>query len=220
MTLESLRYGRSAARESKRVLPVPVEHVEAVLPFLSRVVADIVKLQLLTGMRSTELCTLRPCDIDKSVEETEGVWLYRPKIYKGRHIEDYVRIVFIGPKAQNILRPYLLRLPASFCFTPEDAEKQTGKIKHKKYKPCYDRNSYRKAIQRAIAAYNKPIEDKEREIPHWNPHRIRHTRATEARATDGIEVSRALLGQRTLKANEIYAEQDLGRATKYAKKNG
>jgi len=212
-TLESLKFGRSEARESKKVKPVPVEHIEAVLPFLSQTVADMVRIQLLTGMRSTELCTLRPCDIDQSKE----IWIYRPTDFKGHHIEGYVRIVPIGAKAKKILRPYLLRLPASYCFTPEDAEKQAGRIRHKKYQPCYDKDSYYKAVNRAIAACNKKIEDEDEKIPHWNPHRVRHTQGTIVRAAMGLEVASASLGHKSLKISEVYAERDMSKAVEAAK---
>jgi hypothetical protein len=46
-----LQSGRSGAAESDPVRPVPVEDVEATIPFLSRQVAAMVRLQLLTGMR-------------------------------------------------------------------------------------------------------------------------------------------------------------------------
>ena len=54
-TVEGLKRGRSTATESKPVLPVPDEIVEATLPFLPVVVADMVRLQRLTGMRPAPL---------------------------------------------------------------------------------------------------------------------------------------------------------------------
>ena len=51
-TVEGLRYGRSQAKETEPVEPVPVEDVEATLPFLPPVVADMVRVQLATGMRA------------------------------------------------------------------------------------------------------------------------------------------------------------------------
>ncbi|HZN66087.1 MAG TPA: hypothetical protein VFB66_12400, partial [Tepidisphaeraceae bacterium] len=64
--VEGLRQGKTTARESLPVRPVPVEWVEAVLnngrP--SRQVAGMVRLQLATGMRPGEACIIRGCDID------------------------------------------------------------------------------------------------------------------------------------------------------------
>jgi hypothetical protein len=50
--VRGLEKGRSPARETEPIRPVPVEFVELTLPFLSRQVAAMVRLQLLTGMRS------------------------------------------------------------------------------------------------------------------------------------------------------------------------
>jgi integrase len=49
--VERLKMGQSSAAESPGVGPVPVEHVEAVLPLLPPPVAAMVRLQLLTGCR-------------------------------------------------------------------------------------------------------------------------------------------------------------------------
>jgi hypothetical protein len=48
-TVEGLRMGRTTARESTPVLPVADEVVEAALPFLPAVAADMVRFQRLTG---------------------------------------------------------------------------------------------------------------------------------------------------------------------------
>src|SRR5262249_51864667 len=52
--IKELRRGRSDAREGKKVLPVEESHVEAVLPYVSRQVAAMIRLQQLTGMRPGE----------------------------------------------------------------------------------------------------------------------------------------------------------------------
>lgn len=61
-----LRRGRTAARETTPIEPVDDALVEATLPHLPEVVADMVRLQRLTGMRPAEVCLLRPCDLDRS----------------------------------------------------------------------------------------------------------------------------------------------------------
>ena len=48
--------------------------VEATIPYLPPIVADMVKIQRLTGCRPGEVCQLRPMDLDRSGE----VWTYRP----------------------------------------------------------------------------------------------------------------------------------------------
>ncbi len=45
-------------------------------------------------------------------------------------------------------------------------------------------------------------------VPHWHPHQLRHTAATELRKKYGVEMVRAVLGYAHLAATEIYAEVD------------
>ncbi|MCE9636027.1 MAG: hypothetical protein K8T90_09995 [Planctomycetes bacterium] len=59
-TVEGLARGRTTAREGLRVRPVPPDHVEKLLPHLSRQVGAMVVLQRLTGMRPGEVAILRP----------------------------------------------------------------------------------------------------------------------------------------------------------------
>lgn len=52
-TVEALKRGRTKAREGKKVLPVPMERIEAVRLFLNRQIEAVVDLQLLTVARGT-----------------------------------------------------------------------------------------------------------------------------------------------------------------------
>jgi integrase len=80
--VEGLEAGRTSARELKPIPAVAEGTVNDTLPHLPRVVADMVRLQLLTGMRPGEVCSLRPCDVTRS---TNGVWTYRPEHHKTEH---------------------------------------------------------------------------------------------------------------------------------------
>src|SRR5262249_51489950 len=100
--VDGLKAGRSAARESKRVEPVPDDFVDAVLPHLSKQVAAMVVLQRLTAMRSGEVTTMKTGEI-----ETSGkVWMYRPATHKTAH-HGRQRVIPLGPLAQAILRLWL-----------------------------------------------------------------------------------------------------------------
>ena len=63
-TVSGLRAGRSDSPESEPVRPVPEDLVQAVLPHVPSVVAAMIQLQMLTGMRPGEVCAMRACDID------------------------------------------------------------------------------------------------------------------------------------------------------------
>ena len=67
-----LKRGRTQARESEPVKPVFEGAVSDTLPHLTRQVAAMVRLQLLTGARPGEVCSIRPRDI---TIQTSGVWV-------------------------------------------------------------------------------------------------------------------------------------------------
>lgn len=119
MCVAGLRKGETQAAEPVPVLPVDDATVDATLPHLSPVVADMVRLQRLTGARPGEICSLRPGDVDR----TGDVWKYTPAEHKTEHFERD-RVIFLGPKAQAILAPYLLRPADAFCFSPAESEKK------------------------------------------------------------------------------------------------
>lgn len=113
-TVAGLQRGRSEARETEPIGPVPVADVVATLPHLTPTVRAMAQLQLLTGMRPGEVCAIRSCNIDRSAD----VWVYRPpahKIsYRGRS-----KAVTLGPKARAILEPLLTdRKPDEHVFSP------------------------------------------------------------------------------------------------------
>jgi integrase len=120
-----LRRGRSEAAESKPVRPVADPVVDATLPHLSPIVADMVRFQRLTGARPGEVCIMRPCEVDRSGE----VWEYRPSRHKTEH-HGQERLILIGPKAQAVLAPYLLREAETFCFVPAESERKRRKRAH------------------------------------------------------------------------------------------
>lgn len=173
-TVENLRKDRSAARETPPVLPVSDAMVDATLPFLPVVVADMVRFQRLTGARPGEVCMLRPCDVDCSSE----VWVYMPASHKTEH-HGRARVICIGPKAQDVLRPYLLRDKTAYCFQPRESEKnRNAERRERRASPMtpsqasrrprrrrsrapsdrYTNDSYRRAIHRACElAFQMPV---------------------------------------------------------------
>lgn len=123
--VKGLHKGRTTARDTPPVLPVEDSVVNATLEHLPPIVADMVRLQRLTGCRPEEICNLRPCDIDTS----GAVWAYRPSSHKTQH-HGRERVIFIGPKGKDILRPYLLRDKTGYCFCPAEGEKARRAKQH------------------------------------------------------------------------------------------
>jgi len=131
-----LKRGRSGARESEPVKPVPEAWVRKTMEFLPPTVAAMVELQMLTGMRPGEVCILRPCDIDM----TGKIWLYRPAEHKTA-IHGHQRVVPIGPRGQEVLRPFLGRSLDAYCFAPDEAQRQRFAVKRANPRPACSRRS-------------------------------------------------------------------------------
>jgi len=114
-----LQRGRTDAKETDPIKPVSESLVEAVKPYVSRQVWAMIRLQLLTGMRSGEVTAMRGCEIFKQDE----VWEYRPPYhktaYRGRE-----RVIFLGKKAQAIINSFHGRGPMDYLFSPAEAENE------------------------------------------------------------------------------------------------
>ncbi len=242
-TVKGLQKGRSEARETDPVGPVPDQVVDATLDYLPAVIADMVRIQRLTASRPGEICQLRPGDVDRRGE----VWEYRPATHKTEH-HGKERTIYIGPKAQAILLPYLLRPSNVYCFSPAESENRRQAERRAKRltsvqpsqknrrrpapkrRPAdrYNKDNYRRAIARAVHKANKRIrENAEREgiedpqfLKCWHPNQLRHTAATEIRRQFGIEGAQLILGHSRADVTQIYAERDTPRAIEIAKRIG
>jgi integrase len=241
-TVPGVAKGRTAARETAPVLPVEGELVDATMPYLPPVVADMVRFQRLTGCRPGEVCQLRLCDVDRSAE----VWVYRPASHKTEH-HGRQRIVYVGPQAQQVLAPYLLRDPPANCFSPADSEQkrhieqrkrrrtgvQPSQQNRRKAKPArspctaYTSNSYQRAIARAIVKANKERTEAAADmgvkpvlLPHWHANQLRHSTATEIRRQFGLEAAQVFLGHAKADVTQVYAERDARLGVEVAKQVG
>jgi integrase len=112
-----LRRGRTEARESDPVKPVPEAFVDRIEPHVSRQIWAMIQLQRLTGMRPGEVCIMRTSDLDTSGR----VWTYTPSTHKTEH-HGIERRVYLGPRAQAVLRPWLRTELSAFLFQPQEAE--------------------------------------------------------------------------------------------------
>jgi integrase len=231
--VRGLQQGRSQARETEPVKPVPETFVERILPHVRPPVAAMVRLQLLTGMRPGEVVIIRALDIDM----TGKVWLYRPGSDQGAHGTHKTahrgqdRIIPIGPRGQEIIRQWLKPDLYAYLFSPREAMDalrvqqrrdrktpvQPSQVNRRKRKPRrkpggrYRVGSYAMAICRACI---------EAGVPHFHPHQIRHTKATEIRREAGLDAARAVLGHRSPKITEVYAEIDVNKAAEIMERLG
>ena len=120
-TVTGLRKGKTEARESKPVLPVDDGTIELTIKHLPNpVIADMIRIQRLTGCRPGELMTIRPRDVQR--DKDNGVWLYYPESHKMQH-KDRHRVIVIGPQAQQLLAKYMLKDENQFCFLRSNGQR-------------------------------------------------------------------------------------------------
>jgi integrase len=225
-TVSGLQKGRTEARESEPVRPVPDAFVDAIRPFVCRQIWAMVEIQRLTGMRPGEVCLMRTCDLDTSGK----VWVYTPAdhkmLYRARE-----RRVYIGPRAQTVLRPWLKTDLAAYLFSPAEARAERYVSMRKRRKTpvqpsqrdrrkvgakCrpgehYTSRTYHHAIRNACGAAN---------IPYWHPNQLRHNAATRLRREFGLDVARAVLGHSSPVVTEVYAELDGAKAAEAMERVG
>ena len=229
LAVPGLKKGQTKALDPELVKPVPEMDLKRTIPYLPKTVAQMVRLQALTGMRPMEVYLMRPCDI-----EMEGsIWRYTPHEHKLEHQEDAYRVIPLGRRAQKILRRFLERSPQEYCFSPREAEEQRLQVRHLKRKtPAtsgnrpgtnrkvrrvkspglrYDRHSYRRAIHRACITAG---------VTPWSPNQLRHSFATRVRKQYSVLESQVMLGHKNLRTTEIYAKQNWDEACKIAEDCG
>jgi integrase len=222
-TVSGLQAGRTEARESRRVGPVPWAAVEATLPHLSPMVRAMVLLQWYTGARPGEVRCARTRDVDRS----GAVWLYTPASHKTeRH--GHRRVIAVGPKAQAVLRPLLMpEEPDRLIFSPAAAVRMSraerrarrktkvppSQADRRKPSPrrrpgeVYTKAAYAGAVYRGC---------RKARVEPWHPHQLRHAFATQANRRFGVEEVQTALGHATLSATQIYAEKSVAKATEIA----
>ena len=222
IAVKGLRKGTPGIRESAKVKPVPFPHIKAVLKVAPRIMRAMLFFAWRTGARPGEICALKPIFLDRS----HDVWLYRvPPHANKTDVHDQERTIYLAPKAQKILAPWLEGIGVDeHLFSPvrenllrqlaraearqtkptpsEIRRKKERKMRVPKIRKCdrYSPSSFRQAVARLCEKAG---------VPAWSPNRLRHNAATLFRKNYGLESARILLGHRKMNTTEIYAEADL-----------
>ena len=196
----------------------------------------MIRLQQLTGMRPGEVTIMRACDLEMGGK----VWTYTPSTHKTEH-HGIERPVYLGPRAQEVIKPFLKSDLKAFLFDPRDmmddfqamrrknrktpmtpSQRKRTKKSKRKVAPMdhYTTESYRRAIARACAKADKAARVQHPDakpddvfVPSWHPHQLRHNAATRLRKEFGLEAARVVLGHRTAAITEVYAEMDQAKAS-------
>jgi integrase len=161
-------------------------------------------------------------------------WSYQPGRHKSEH-HDRDRVVFLGPKAVEIIRPFLTLDISGYLFSPRRAvadqnavrraerktrlyqshvahQAQKRKARHRReLGDHYTVGTYRQAIHRACD---------EAGVPRWHPHQLRHSRADEIERAFDTDATKASLGHSSVNATKVYLSRDLTKAKEVAKKIG
>jgi integrase len=228
-----LRKNRSEAKEKPAIPPASEEAIEKLLPFLPKMLADMVQIQLHTVARPGELVQMRPMDIIKTGDD----WIYRPATHKTEH-HGFERIIAIGPQAQALLAPYLDRAPESYCFSPKELMEQRRRARvcgnagaseyNNRQRPNrkgakrapgdrFTRDSYYNAIRRAC---RKP-ECVQAGIEPFNPNQLRKRGATKVRKETDLESAQVILGHKSKTTTErFYAEAPVLKALEVMRRLG
>lgn len=190
VALESLpALKRGECREGKKRPKVKLETVKLTLPLLSKVVQDMVKLQLATAMRPSEMFRMTLAQIDRSGE----TWFYRPDSHKTEHHEKQ-KAIALSSQAVEILQPYLSRGKKELLFRTRHGNP-------------WNKDAYCRAVVRAC---EKGM------IERWTPYALRHAAAQYVRDALGAEAAQAILGHSRLSTTEIYAQASEALAAKAA----
>jgi integrase len=201
------------------VQPVPEAHVEAIRPHVARQVWAMIDLQRLSAMRPGEVTAMRTADLEMS----GPVWTYVPRRHKTAH-RGRDRTIFLGPRAQAVLRPWLRAEPSEFLFSPKEAMAEFRAAQRRnRTTPLYPsqrdrpkksapKRSLGKRYTTSSYCHAVGYGCRRAGVPRWHPHQLRHTAASAIRRRYGLEASQAVLGHAELGTTQLYAAADQGRA--------
>jgi site-specific recombinase XerD len=227
--VKPIRDGRFGVKPPTRVSAADMNIYRALLPHLPGPVKAMVQLINLTTMRSSDVCLMRPMDIDQS----EPVWKYLPSKFKRSALSGTKqRVLMIGPEGQKILAPFLEnRSPDAYFFSPKETMEeifrerrknrktkvQPSQITQKKPAPKrtpglkYDAQSFYAAIQRVV---------KKLGLGKIFPNQLRHGTGAKIRKEFGLEHASKVMGHSHISTTEIYADYDMTKTMEIMHKIG
>jgi integrase len=108
----ALKKGRTECKEKELPGPVSEEHIAAVMPHVSKLLAGIIQVMRLSGCRPGEVIRMTVEEIDRS---DPGCWLYRPSQHKTAH-RDKSRLIYLGPKCVEVITSRLVKAGTGRVF--------------------------------------------------------------------------------------------------------
>lgn len=156
--------------------------------------------------------------------------MYRPALHKTSYRGDE-RVVRIGPKAQEILGPFLTA--AGFVFSPARAREERyaalrAKRKSKVQPSQANRSKPKAKLKRQTPAsftteeygHRIALACKKAGVARWSPNQLRHAHGSEVRRLYGLEAAQQALGHKRADVTQLYAERNSALAEKVAREVG
>jgi integrase len=204
--VRALRKGEEGTRDHPKISAVDLQIVEQTLPHLGPIVADMVRVLMLTGMRPGEVCEMTPGMINRNWLKIgeQQIWLYDLAKHKTAY-RGHLRQIPISPKCQQILESYLAdRADDQHLFSPLESARHWFASKGRRfprklsrqYLTRYDTASFGAALRKGC----------KRAKVVWHANQIRHSVATKIETQMGREDARVVMGHTTPTTTSIYAE--------------
>ena len=224
-----LQRGKTTAPDGPVERTVDAALVDATLPALPEIVADLLNFQRLTGCRPGEARGLCLGEIDRqAIPMYQGRWIWRVPEWKLSWRERHIpRVIAIGPKAQAILKKWIglleedatrtifsprfsVRNPTRWCKPVNGDQPSTKRSRSKKIRKTnetYSKCAINTCIRRACDKLGQP---------RWTTNQLRHNRLTQIRNYQSLEESQAVAGHSRVSQTQHYAHQLLEKAIEAA----
>jgi len=230
-TVRQLEEGHPGTWDNAPREDISFDVVNRVLAVMVPTLQAMVQIQCLHGMRSGEICNMRVGEIDRSRVHKTGLWYYTPASHKTQKKTGRKTVFPLAGHEQKLIEPYLIGKTAEEAvFSPRTAMKEHAAVrranrttkqtpsrlarakareaKPKQYSEFYNPDSYRKAINHAIAKVNRLLPENEK-CPHWFPYLLRHTAITITSLENGKDAAQALAGHTSSKMTDNYDHSQL-----------
>ena len=220
LAMRNIRMGAPGHRETDKVMPAPEADVLAAIAHMPPVLADVLRLHLLTGARPKELLTMRWSEIRR---DDSGDWRYRPTDHKNAH-RGQPRSLCLTGEARSILTAYEDVPAGRTIFSPIRAEAIRNAARaERRATPRYSSHMKRNAAKRKpdrkrppgetypTAAYGRAIARacEKAGVAPFTPYQVRHLVGSKLLSiTKNPEYVRALLGHASFNMTLHYSGRD------------
>jgi integrase len=197
--LGALKLGRTRAAEAPLKPVVSEALAEQTAALTTPILAAMIRIQVLTGMRPGEICSMTPSQIDQT---RPNCFMYRPLRFKTAYLGKH-RIIPLGPKAIEILRPFLEgKGPKDAIFSPAA---NTAYVLDQRAREATSPSRYDRSVENptrppgdfySTLSYGRAVARlcKRHGLPPWSPSCLRATTAQTVFEAIGLDAAKALLG--------------------------